>query len=271
MDSFYFIFRSRVIFYALFLVSWASFAQAAFISGTHYTDGSKLVALQDLEWMSLEHSADLTRSDIEDGFTDSYGVTWSAGEWRYATRGETETLLGSLWGGVWSGWASSNADGATWFLNHFWGIAFDYYQDGLRIDGSINNESFTEFNYSFFFFGNPYECSTHTGAFCIGGVMYFMNSPSDYLAALATPPYPTMVSRLANSGPAGYLAEDFGLNASIHSDNASSQNTNVQPEVGHLLVRQMSRSEAQSVPTPPSIALMWFGLIALVIQHRKQR
>lgn len=92
-------------------------ANATFISGNKYLSNGSKVALQNLEWMPLTYTAGLTRVDIEDGFTDRFGNTWGADEWRYATKDETETLILSLWDKEFDGWSRGNAVGAWWFLD----------------------------------------------------------------------------------------------------------------------------------------------------------
>lgn len=125
---------SAVIFLSL-VVSMSAYA--GLISGNHTTDGGKSVNLQGLEWMPLTHTAGLSRSQVgsSNGFTDRYGNEWKSGDWRYATRSETEILLGSLWGGVYSGFSSDNYDGAKWFFDFFGGIAFDTWINNERTDG----------------------------------------------------------------------------------------------------------------------------------------
>lgn len=86
-------------------------AHAATVSGIHTTNGGKSVNLSGLEWLTLDETENLSRTDIENGT----GNTFLADGWRYATRGEFEALFDSLWGGVAEGWQASNYDGADWF------------------------------------------------------------------------------------------------------------------------------------------------------------
>lgn len=132
----------------LVLAIGASSAHAGFISGDHILSNGKSVELQNLEWMPLTYTQGLSRWDVEDGFTDRMGNSWSASDWRYATRDETEKLIGSLWGGI-RQLDESNFAGADWFLSNFG----------------------TFYNYSArFFFGADGDCDSVRSMSCIGEV-----------------------------------------------------------------------------------------------------
>jgi len=80
----------KMILVSIYILSSSFFANAGLVSGNHTTAEGKTVALQDLEWMSLDHTAGLSRGTVEGGFTDNFGTTWDAGVWAYATREQTE-------------------------------------------------------------------------------------------------------------------------------------------------------------------------------------
>lgn len=69
----------------------SSFSNATLISGQRILSNGKSVALQGLGWLPLTYTSGMSRTDIEDGFTDHFGNTWDSSYWRYATRAETET------------------------------------------------------------------------------------------------------------------------------------------------------------------------------------
>ncbi len=124
-------------------------SHAAIINGstnTEYQSG-KFANLQGLEWLSLDMTKGQSRNSIESG----YGNYLSKG-WRYADRTETETLLGSLWGGT-NGFSRNNFSGASWFLDNF--------STTFQI-GRVRASSF--------FYGNDGECSRSLSSTCLGGV-----------------------------------------------------------------------------------------------------
>ena len=127
------------------LAATSIFADASILSGPQSTSGGKAVDLQGLEWMSLDHTAGLSREDVELGFTDRYDTVWGAGEWIYASRKQTEAMLGSLWGGTYNGHSADNADGAEWFLDHFGGLAYDDGYGEDRISRAWSNDNWTEY------------------------------------------------------------------------------------------------------------------------------
>lgn len=156
-------------------------AHAIIISGDQVTAGGKQVALQGLEWLSLDHTAGFSRVDIEDGFTDRFGNSWNAGDWRYASRLETSTLLQSLWGGAPDMWHSSSFDGADWFIGNFQGIQFDSGYGENRINGTSGDEWQTA-DGALFFFGNTGEC-VHFAYTCWGqvGTLEYYNGNTEGL------------------------------------------------------------------------------------------
>ncbi|WP_039918683.1 PEP-CTERM sorting domain-containing protein [Cellvibrio mixtus] len=227
-------------------------AHAVIISGDQVTSGGKQVALQGLEWLSLDHTVGFSRADIEDGFTDRFGNTWNAGDWRYATRAETTTLLSSLWGGVWTGelggWQSSNHDGASWFINAFEGLAYDSGFGNGRIDktytfpGGYKNHDFSQF-----FFGNQYECNGRYDFTCYGLVQV-----ADYH------------SSSNNSEKTGWLHKGYGL--SMQASNIATLSISSGVSRGSLLVR--TAREPVNVPESSGLILLGLGLLGMMTRRR---
>ena len=85
-------------------------ASAAIVSGSHTTAGGKSVNLSGLEWLTWDQTNNFSRTQIENGT----GNAFIADGWRYANRGEFESLFDSLWGGTVEGYDGSNYDGADW-------------------------------------------------------------------------------------------------------------------------------------------------------------
>jgi len=238
-------------------------ANAGLISGHHTTDDGKLVALQGLEWMSLDYTANLSRNDIEDGFTDQYGTTWAAGEWTYATRAQTENLLGSLWGGNYSGLSNDNSDGASWFIDNFSGLAFDTGFGVDRIDGKSNTGTVTNRDFSQFFFGSDLECNEFQAiSTCIGRVEYAENFFLDF-NAINVSTGNSELSYLSSSGPIGFLEESYGVDMGYDTINNSTVKHLGFTDVGSLLVR------VAKVPEPSTIAIFSLALIGLVSRQVK--
>lgn len=96
----------------------ASTVSEATVMGLNYTDLGKEVNLSGVEWLGLTATHNISRADIEAGTGG-----WLSNNWRYATRGETESLFDSLWGGTNEGWHISNYDGGSWFYDNFGGLA----------------------------------------------------------------------------------------------------------------------------------------------------
>jgi len=243
------------------LLIFAGFhANATIISGSHFTDAGKAVDLQGLEWMSLEQTRGLSRTDVEDGFTDYDGNVWAAGDWQYATRAQTANLLGSLWGGVYSGWSADNADGAMWFVYTFFGTEYGnaVTSDG---DGRHTDERWTSLDASLFLYGGTGECDST--ASCWGQVS---NAESHYRDILNTPvgtSEPNTSYHAESEQELGKFQWNWGLSATQNEV----ENINVgtaHPSFGSLLVR------SARVQEPAVIALFATGLFGIGFARRRR-
>ena len=148
-------------------------SSADILSGTHFTDDGKEVDLQGLEWLSLDHTAGLSRTDVEDGFVDNFGNEWQAGEWRYATVEETRRLMTSLWDGTYLGESPGNYDGADWFRDNFGMLVYDEWENGIRTDKSYTNFNYTGWDSTFYYYGERLECHTSASQTCMGTMQIF--------------------------------------------------------------------------------------------------
>jgi hypothetical protein len=246
----------------LLLLGISCVSNSAIISGTQVTKDGKTVDLQGLEWMSLEYTAGLSRSEVEGGFTDTYGTIWSASEWRYATRAETGVLLNSLWGGVYEFWATNNGDGARWFIEHFMGLAFDTGAGNSRVDGTQSNTLWSNYDWSDFFFGENGECSSDLTDSCLGTVGWMSRYGQDLKS------YNVLTSKieLAHlSGEAmGWIGDSTGAEFNWTTTNQTLKISDSDLTIGSLLVRK-----ATVVSEPSVITIFTFALIGLVIRRRR--
>lgn len=231
-------------------------AHAGFISGTQVTDGGKSVNLQGLEWMPLTYTAGLSRNQVEaaGGFTDRFGGVWNAGEWRYATRTETETLLGSLWGGRYANWSGDNFDGASTFLSLFGALRLDAEQSQIYQRTSR------------FYFGSEHDC-THIGTHtCYGYISAFYNNTYSYT------PYNVVTKSNEFEGVfpnGGYFDELGGVNMGLGDDNYEARMDYRSYEIGSLLVRSAS-APSHEVSAPNVIGLFSLGL-GVLLSHRRRK
>jgi len=240
-------------------------ASASIISGDHFTDEGKSVDLQGLEWMTLDHTAGFSRNDIENGFTDRYGTSWAADDWRFATRTEVEILINSLWDGVYSGGSSGNADGSKWFIDNFGGLAFDTGYGADRIDNTETDAIFTGQDYSYFIYGDDFECSTDELQTCGATIFYADSYYSDFNAYnVLTQTIET--SYLQGSGSIGFISDLYGANMGHHDDNWTELKNEGRNEMGSLLVRN---TQVVSVPEPSTLAIFAAGIIGL-LRFRKR-
>jgi len=238
-------------------------ANAGLISGSYTTDDGKAVALQNLEWMSLDYTAGLSRNDVEDGFTDRYGTTWAEGDWTYATLAQTESLFGSLWGGVYSGVSNDNHDGAAWFIENFGGLGYDRGFGNSRTDIKLNNRAWTNLDKTSFLFGSDGECNVNVNLSCGGTVKsadaYYADQTAQNASSLEIE-----VAYEANTFGYGSFVEQNGVVMGIHSDNTAYAKYYEVASRGHLLVRKVE------VPEPSTFAIFSLGMLGLVSRKFKK-
>lgn len=259
---------SKQVLLLCLLAFFAASSGATIISGSATTSGGKTVALQGLEWLSLHHSRDLSRTEIESaaGWTDAEGTTWAAGEWRYATRSETETLINSLWGGTYDGWSPDNADGALWFLDVFGGLSFDIRSGvfGTYTDGDLNSTVWRNLDGSTFFYGSEGECGP-TGVSCRGRVDGANNYTFNNISGINVATGVTEVSYVKSTGSLGYFRENSGGDFGLTTDNLTLLNTSSSRNYGSMLVR----NTATAVPVPPMLFVLLVGLCLIGVSRPK--
>lgn len=240
----------------------SSVCHAAFISGNHTLSNGKSVALQGLEWMPLTYTSNMSRLDIEDGFTDHFGNLWAVGDWQYATRAQTETLINSLWGGVYDGWSNDNYIGASWFLNHFGGLAFDTGSGPGRVAGTLSAAPYTNLDRSDFFFGQDGECNPARS--CLGSISTFDNHDAVLNNFnMSTGQYDTYT---ANSGAAGLIEDKFGSDVGRTGFNGVLFKFIGDTTVGSLLVRQANTTTP--VPAPSVLTLLGLALFTIAVRRK---
>lgn len=193
-------------------------ADADVVIGPQFTESGIRVETQGLEWLSLDATNNRSLasmiSGLESGWTDNQGNQWEAGDWRFATRHETETLLTSLWGGALGlsssvSWATQNADGAKWFKDNLKMTAYD------NAAGTVTNSDLIRMDFGNFFFGIG-ECGTSInkgyGQACFGSIHYAENILSDKTSYLTDADRNrTAVTYTADSGHAGSFFDTRGI------------------------------------------------------------
>jgi len=243
---------------------------AAIISGTYFTEDNKKVDLQGLEWLSLDHTAGLSRTYIEsdEGWTDQFGNSYSANEWRYATRVETETLLNSLWDQKYSGFSLSNYDGSSWFRENFEFIFHDTGYGEDRIDGSqfYEPEKLTE-DAAGFYFGDLFECSVSETYSCYGLVVEYTSESGYTFNTVDVHDRVRVELTVEAGGTFGAFYESYGIDSSMYNDeyngNSRQGHTNGRQNVGSLLVRDIPKPPSP-VPAPAAIWLFGTGILGLI-------
>jgi hypothetical protein len=226
-------------------------AHASLISGPITFDGSKTVDLQGLEWMPLAYTQGLSRYDVESGFNDSTKA-WGAGSWRYATRNETESLLGSLWGGRYDGWSYDNFVGASKFIELF----------GATWSTDKTNKSST------FLFGAVGDCTQSLVRSCYGTVQTYHGSYPDQYTYDKLNGWNLALSAREGQQVIGRFDEEFGLNAGRHDNNNVVDTMATHAWMGSLLVRSMETPVAP-VSSPAALSLFALGLCGLLLRRRK--
>lgn len=239
--------RIRPMYKLVFLYLFSTSVMAGTISGQHFTNDGKEVALQGLEWLALDHTFAMSRQDVEDGFIDHVtGQTWQAGDWRYATVAETYALLNSLFGGEYLGYDVSNYDGAKWFLENFYST------------GVFANRRFwtNELSISLLY-GAAGECGI--GTTCVDFIQAGDNY-SDYLFANDINTLIMDPQHYApNSGEVGVIGGVNGvIGHVVHGRHLTNRDvTEDSYGTGSLLVRTV-------VPVPAAVWLFVSGILALI-------
>lgn len=237
--------------------------KANYISGQYVLDTGKLVDLQNLEWLPLEHTSGISRVHIENGFIDNYGNEWNKGDWRYATKTEVSTLINSLWGGEFNGWSSNNASGALWFLSAFGGLSYDSGIGQERVRSSYTSFPWTGYDFSYFFYGSDQECINEPMYSCIGLIQKIDNSEYHMFGQNNSSPFP-QVSYYPNSGPSGYFADEYGGDFLFSNSEDYLIKNFADPTMGSLLVRTK-----KSVNEPTGA--FWITIFLLFFMHRKKQ
>ncbi|MBT1062277.1 PEP-CTERM sorting domain-containing protein [Bowmanella sp. Y26] len=208
----------------------AGSANAAIISGTHYTNEGKLVNLSGLEWLSWDVAIGKSRASIEAG---EMGLL-DAG-WRYATRKELSDLFQSV--APAPGQSPLNSDGTKWLWEVFDNPSFlapAAPAPGSKLMSRIK----------YMFVGNDGECSAHADESCIARWKAFSDDGFGNVDKNAGY-YPTYSYRLLKT------SSSSGIVASTS-------------EFAHVLVRATT-----AVPEPSSLAMFALGLISWVRYRRR--
>jgi hypothetical protein len=222
----------------------------------------KIADFQGLQWLSLDVTSNISRDTTVNGFlgTDSIFYNYDSNasnitdSWRYATRLETETLVNSLWGGVYSGYSNDNFEGARWFADIFG------YGDGFT------NSSFENFTYSGFYYGMDGECNLDITYTCYG-VVRSADSASNDLTSYNITTNTFEIGATADN-PIGFISDGWGASLGWQATQSSSKKSTQERRSSSLLVRNVS-----TVPAPPALLLFIPGLLLLgligVKWHRK--
>lgn len=199
---------------------------------------SDIPGLENLEWLELTATADMSRNHVE-----SELVTGGMFEgWRYATRNEVELLYDALWGGTAEGWATDNYEGARMFFDAF-GVS-DWYSND-------NNSGYTTDGYTYWwtFFGtNECDNSISPDVTCLAQVQI---KDENFEATI-------------NSG---WFADEWGLSFGLDSTNDQgwTPKTSVVPFAGSHLVR------VNVIPIPAAVWLFGSGLLGLIGLARRMK
>lgn len=247
----------KMLFTCALFVGASTIAYAGLISGAQTTADGKTVALQGFEWMSLDLTVGLSRTDIEDGFTDNDGSDWDANEWSYATIDQTATLLNSLWGGVYEGYSHDNVDGTSWFMANFGEL--------LNVDSS---STYTGLARSMFFYGGDGECALYGNNYSCEGMVEQMDSYEvSYFSEKVSGGGGMSYDPLTDSG-LGFISQEWGAKFTHPLTYIST----VQPyefmstSSGSLLIRAPIE-----VPEPSTLAIFALGMIGLASRRLKKQ
>lgn len=226
-------------------------AHAGLISGPQTFADGKIVNLQGLEWMPLTYTWGLSRNQVEavGGFTDRFGGVWNASDWRYASRAETEALLGSLWGGRYEGFSTDNYDGAAAFFALF--------------DPRQYNSYWARSNFAF---GKDGDCDLSPTMTCSGSIWAIraFDGSGGARDKLNEWEYLELPFTAANIG---MFADDAGAAMGRTDDNRVVSKAS-SGEWSHLLVRRVD-SPVTTVNAPSALSLFALGLCGLLLRRRK--
>ncbi len=248
--------------FLIIILSFTNTCESSIISGKYTLSNGKTVNLQGLEWLPLYYTAGISRDDIENGFTDRFENKWQHNEWRYATREETEKLIGSLWDNQYDGWSTGNAIGAWWFLDNFGGLSYDSGYGSSRVNGEDSGLWYSGFDQSFFYFGETYDCSSDSEMTCVGHIAANRNYGFDLYAHHVDSGF-RLNSYAKNSGFAGYIDSNKGLNTGKENKNNFHEKSFISYDQGSLLVRKIP-NHPNEVPTP-SIFIIFITSICFLL------
>ena len=207
---------------------------------TEFVSGS-FADLQGLEWLSFDITLGMSRNQV---VSDVVG-TIDGGGWRYASISETNSLLSSLWGGVYDGWSADNYDGAQWMETIF-GVTYS----------SSSGSGFTQNSY--FMYGEQGECYWLRS--CVGEVKNIDDSLRElYTVRVSDGVYET--TEIGSS--VGYFQVGAGLGNMVSTSSALDSDINEYRSA--LLVRQSA-----SVPEPSIIALFGIGIFGLGVTRLRK-
>jgi len=221
-------------------------------TSTEFAPGS-LANLQGLEWLSLDE----TTNQSVDTFLGGFGGLVDDG-WRLASLGETQTLVGSLWDGVYDGYSAGNAAGAGWFIDVF---------------GALNtgqNSAFYGISESNFTFGTLGDCGDNSRPYCSGSIRYSLESREN-TQALNVLTGDHEITTVPGSGPYGAIIDGRGIDMGLGIQNLDIPSSGSGPNRGLLLVRQGSGGPIVSIPEPSTLALLGIGLLGIGLVRRRRK
>jgi hypothetical protein len=257
------------IIYALILFTGngvINIASAGIIAGEQLTAGGKIVNLQGLEWLSLDHTLGVQTVDLASGFTDNYGK-FRVG-WRYATIEEASLLMNSLWKIENGGWRPGDVDGRGWYIENFGPESPKFTFWNPDVDDALwtTTDGWWRATYTSL---NWYQCKTR--AHCAGvdgyeynpaldeGVYEYLRAKGeDYVVEQAIAP-------LFDLGGNPVVPTSAYNNPFNSPDDWYAYELNVRISTGHLLVRPTAVME------PSQFAIFTLGLMGLLWRRFKNQ